>query len=81
MMQVMMPVMMLLFFYNAASGLNLYIMTSTFAGVLEQYVVRKHVKAREAAEAAAVAVVRVPGKAARDKRPKKPKGPFWVKRS
>ncbi len=80
MMQIMMPVMMLLFFYNAASGLTLYIMTSTFAGVGEQFIIRRHVKAREAAEAAAVTTVKVPGKAPRGSRPKKPKGPFFIKR-
>ena len=79
-MQVMMPAMMLLFFYNAASGLTLYIMTSTFAGVAEQYIIRKHIKAKEAAEAAVQTTVKVPGKAARGKRPKKPKGPFFIKR-
>ena len=79
MMQVMMPAMMLLFFYNAASGLTLYIMTSTFAGVAEQFIIRKHIRAREAAEAAAVTTVKVPGKAARGSRPKKPKGPFFTK--
>jgi YidC/Oxa1 family membrane protein insertase len=80
MMQIMMPAMMLLFFYNAASGLTLYIMTSTFAGVFEQFIIRKHIKAREAAEAAVVTTVKVPGKAARGSRPKKPKGPFFIKR-
>ncbi|MGB2820524.1 MAG: membrane protein insertase YidC, partial [Phycisphaerae bacterium] len=80
MMQIMMPVMMLLFFYNAASGLTLYIMTSTFAGVGEQYIIRRHIQAREAAEAAAVTTVKVPGKAPRGSRPKKPKGPFFIKR-
>ena len=80
MMQLMMPAMMLLFLYNAASGLTLYIMTSVSAGVLEQWVIRKHIQAKEAAEAAAVTTVKVPGKAARGQRPKKPKGPFWIKR-
>jgi YidC/Oxa1 family membrane protein insertase len=54
-MLVMMPVMMLLFLYNAPSGLNLYIMASTFGGVIEQYVIRKHIREREA-EAAEVLV-------------------------
>jgi YidC/Oxa1 family membrane protein insertase len=47
----MMPVMMLIFLYRAPSGLNLYIMASTAAGVVEQYVIRKHIKEREAMEA------------------------------
>ena len=46
-----MPVMMLLFLYNAPSGLNLYIMASTFGGVIEQYFIRKHIREKEAAEA------------------------------
>jgi membrane protein insertase Oxa1/YidC/SpoIIIJ len=80
MMKVMMPAMMLLIFYNAASGLTLYIMTSTFAGVIEQIVIRKHIEQRKAAEAAETTTVRVPGKAPRDTRPKKPKGPMFFKK-
>jgi len=80
MMQYMMPVMMLFIFYSMPSGLTLYIMTSTFAGVAEQYLIRKHIRAKEAAEAARVTTVRVPGKASRASRPKKPKGPMWFKR-
>lgn len=75
----MMPVMMLLFLYSAPSGLNLYIMTSTFAGVAEQYVIRKHIREKEVAKAAAETTVKVPGKGPRGSRPKKPKGPFWFK--
>jgi YidC/Oxa1 family membrane protein insertase len=80
MMQYMMPVMMLLLFYNTPSGLTLYIMASTFAGVAEQVVIRRHIRAREAAAAAVETTIEMPGKAARASRPKKPKGPFWVKR-
>jgi YidC/Oxa1 family membrane protein insertase len=80
MMKYMTPVMMLVFFYNAPAGLNLYIMTSTFSSVFEQIIIRKHIKEKEAAEAAAETQVVVPGKAARGSRPKKPKGPFWTKR-
>lgn len=79
MMKVMMPVMMLFIFYSAPSGLTLYIMTSTFAGVAEQFVIRKHIKEKEEQEAAAEVRMDVPGKAARSSRPKKPKGPFWHK--
>jgi len=50
MMMYMMPVMMLLFFYTAPSGLNLYIMASTFGGLIEQHYIRKHLKAQEAKE-------------------------------
>ena len=51
-MKVLMPVMMLLFFYTAPSGLNLYIMGSTFGGLLEQHFIRKHIKDKEEKEAA-----------------------------
>ena len=76
MMRYMMPGMMLLFFYNASSGLNLYFMASTFAGVAEQYVIRKHIREKEAAEAAVETRVAIPGKRFRGQKPKKPKGPF-----
>ncbi len=80
MMKYMFPGMMVLFFYKAPSGLTLYIMASTFAGLIDQYYVRRHIRRKEAEEAAQQITVRVPGKASRDSRPKKPKGPFWVKR-
>jgi len=80
MMQYLMPIMMLFVFYPMPSGLTLYIMASTFAGVLEQKVIRDHMKAREAAAAAAETTVKLPGKSFRGQRPKKPRGPFWVKR-
>jgi len=47
----MMPVMMLAFFYSAPAGLNLYIMASTFAGLMEQRVIRKHLKEQQARDA------------------------------
>ncbi len=50
-MRVMMPVMMLFFFYAAPSGLNLYIMASTFAGVIEQKRIRKHIEQEDAEKA------------------------------
>ncbi|MCH9023628.1 MAG: membrane protein insertase YidC, partial [Planctomycetes bacterium] len=52
MMQILMPIMMLVFLYSAPSGLNLYIMASTFGGILEQYYIRKHIRKDEAKEAA-----------------------------
>ena len=76
MMMYMMSAMMLLIFYNAPSGLTLYIMASTAAGVFESQVIRKHIREREAAEAAAETKVSMPGWTPRGKRPKKPKGPF-----
>ncbi len=79
MMKYMMPGMMLVFFYKAPSGLTLYIMASTFAGLLDQYFVRKHIREKEAAASAEQATIVVPGKAGRSNRPKKPKGPFYTK--
>ena len=80
MMMYMMPGMMLFIFYNAPSGLTLYIMTSMSASVAEQYIIRKQLRAKEAAQAAQETTVALPGKASRSSRPKKPKGPNWVKR-
>ncbi len=79
MMKVMMPVIFTIFLYQAPSGVTLYIMASMFGSVLEQYVIRKHIREKEAAAAAAETTVKMPGKASRDSRPKKPKGPFWMK--
>jgi membrane protein insertase Oxa1/YidC/SpoIIIJ len=71
-----MPVFLLLIFYNAPSGLTLYIMASTFAGVAEQYLIRKHIRERDAQAAAVETRVAMPGKRFRGQKPKKPKGPF-----
>jgi YidC/Oxa1 family membrane protein insertase len=79
MMMYLMPAMMFFFFYQAPCGLNLYIMTSTFAGVAEQKIIRRHIKAREEVQAASEATIAAPGKRARGHRPKKPRGPFWTK--
>ena len=76
MMRYMMPAMMLMIFYNAPSGLSLYVMTSISAGVIEQILIRKHIAEKEAAEAAATTTVRVGGKGFRDSREKKPKSPY-----
>ncbi|MEN6577285.1 MAG: YidC/Oxa1 family insertase periplasmic-domain containing protein [Phycisphaerales bacterium] len=51
MMNIMMPLMFPLMLYTAPSGVNLYIMSSTFAGVIEQYVIKKHIREREEEEA------------------------------
>jgi YidC/Oxa1 family membrane protein insertase len=59
MMLYMMPGMMLLFFYAAPSGLNLYIMASTFCGLIEQHFIRKHLQhQKELKEAVTVAPTR-----------------------
>jgi YidC/Oxa1 family membrane protein insertase len=51
MMMVMMPILFPLMFYKVASGVNLYIMASTFVGVIEQHVIRKHIEKRDRQEA------------------------------
>ncbi len=50
MMMIMMPLMFPLMLYNAPSGVNLYIMASTFAGVIEQVIIRKHIREKEEEE-------------------------------
>jgi len=50
MMKIMMPLLFPLMLYKAPSGVNLYIMSSTFAGVIEQHVIRKHIKEKEEGE-------------------------------
>ena len=55
-------------------------MASTFSGLIEQRVIRKHIEDREAAAAAAETTVPLPGGSFRGQRPKKPRGPFWTKR-
>lgn len=79
MMKYMFPLMMPVILYNAPSGVSLYILTSTVAGIVEQMVIRKHIKQKQEAEEAAVTRVDLPGKAFRDSRPKKPKGPGFKK--
>jgi len=49
-MMFMFPLMFPVMLYKAPSGVNLYIMASTFAGVIEQYVIRKHIREKEQAE-------------------------------
>jgi YidC/Oxa1 family membrane protein insertase len=45
------------FLYNGPSGLNLYILTSTFIGIVEAKVISKHIKEREEAEKAGKVIV------------------------
>jgi len=66
-----MPIMMLVFLYTAPSGLNLYIMASTFGGLIESHFIRKHVREQEAAEA--VGVVTTTRKISSRMEPKKKK--------
>ena len=63
-----------LMLYKAPSGLNLYIMASTFAGVIEQYIIRKHI--REKQEAGSQGLVSVTSKTGGKVKKKKPK-PFF----
>ncbi|MBN2456098.1 MAG: YidC/Oxa1 family insertase periplasmic-domain containing protein [Sedimentisphaerales bacterium] len=74
MMMIMMPIMFPIFLYKAPSGLNLYIMASTFAGVIEQYIIRKHIHQREMTES--TGLVATTSKAGGKAKKKKPK-PFY----
>jgi membrane protein insertase Oxa1/YidC/SpoIIIJ len=73
-MMIMMPLMFPLMLYNAPSGVNLYIMASTFGGVIEQYFIKKHIKEKEEQEAQGLipATSKTGGKVKK----RKPK-PFW----
>jgi len=42
-----MSVFFVVFLYNAPAGLNLYIMASTFFGLIEQMRIRKHIRDEE----------------------------------
>lgn len=48
-MKIMFPIMMPFFLYSAPSGLTLYICASTLAGIVDSYIVRRHVREQEAA--------------------------------
>ncbi len=73
-MMIMMPLLFPLMLYNAPSGVNLYIMASTFAGVVEQYVIKKHIeeKKQQQAQGLIAATSKTGGKVKK----KKPK-PFF----
>jgi len=74
MMKIMMPLMFPLILYKGPSGVNLYIMASTFAGVIEQHVIRKHVREKEEAESKGlVPTTKKTGGKAKKKKPK----PFY----
>jgi YidC/Oxa1 family membrane protein insertase len=74
MMMIMMPLMFPLMLYKAPSGVNMYIMSSTFAGVVEQYVIRKHIREKEQAESKGlVAATKKTGGKVKKKKPK----PFY----
>ena len=71
MMKIMMPLLFPLMLYTAPSGVNLYIMASTFAGVIEQHVIRKHIREKEAVESKGmVAATSKTGGKVKKKKPK-----------
>jgi len=73
-MMIMMPLFLPLVLYNGPSGVNLYIMASTFAGVIEQHVIRKHIQEKEEAESKGlVAATSKTGGKVKKKKPK----PFY----
>ena len=74
MMQIMLPLMFPLMLYKGPSGVNLYIMASTFAGVIEQHVIRRHIEEKEEAESQGV--VSATSKTGGKVKKKKPK-PFF----
>ncbi|MHC4741834.1 MAG: YidC/Oxa1 family insertase periplasmic-domain containing protein [Planctomycetota bacterium] len=74
MMMIMFPLLFPVMLYKAPSGVNLYIMSSTFAGVIEQYVIRKHIREKEEAESQGlVATTKKTGGKVKKKKPK----PFY----
>jgi len=76
MMLYMMPVMMFLFFYCAPSGLNLYIMASTFGGLIEQHFIRKHLQEEKAKAAVGTTTATTKISSRIGPKKKKPKPPF-----
>ena len=73
-MKIMMPLFLPLVLYKGPSGVNLYFMTSTFAGVIEQHVIRKHLHEKEEAESKGlVAATSKTGGKVKKKKPK----PFY----
>jgi membrane protein insertase Oxa1/YidC/SpoIIIJ len=74
MMMIIFPLMFPLMLYKGPSGVNLYIMASTFAGVFEQHVIRKHIQKKEEEELQGlVAVTSKTGGKVKKKKPK----PFY----
>ncbi len=74
MMMIMMPLMFPIMLYSGPAGVNLYIMSSIGAGVIEQKVIRKHLKEKEELEA--VGKVPVTAKTGGKVKKKKPKPMF-----
>ena len=74
MMMIMMPLLFPVMLYSGPSGVNLYIMSSISAGVIEQKVIRKHLKEKEEQES--IGKVPVTAKTGGKLKKKKPK-PFY----
>lgn len=73
-MMILFPILFPLMLYNGPSGVNLYIMSSIGIGVLEQYVIRKHLRQQE--EEKEKRLVPVTAKTGGKVKKKKPK-PFF----
>jgi membrane protein insertase Oxa1/YidC/SpoIIIJ len=74
MMMIMMPLMFPIMLYKGPSGVNLYILSSITAGVVEQIVIRKHIREKEELESQGlVAVTSKTGGKVKKKKPK----PFY----
>ncbi len=70
-MKIMFPLMLPLILYKGPSGVNLYFMSSTFAGVIEQHVIRKHIREKEETESKGlVAATSKTGGKVKKKKPK-----------
>ena len=74
MMMIMFPLMFPLMLYKGPSGVNLYIMSSIGAGVIEQAVIRKHIREKEEQESQGL--VNATSKTGGKVKKKKPK-PFY----
>ena len=71
MMMIMMPLLFPVMLYAGPSGVNLYILSSITAGVIEQKVIRKHLKEKDELEAAGkVPVTAKTGGKVKKKKPK-----------
>ncbi len=71
MMMIMMPLMFPIMLYKGPSGVNLYIMSSISAGVIEQMIIRRHIRQKEEEEARVlVPVTKKTGGKVKKKKPK-----------
>ena len=70
-MKIMFPIMLPVILCKGPSGVNLYFMSSTFAGVIEQHIIRKHIRDKEEAESRGlVSVTKKTGGKVKKKKPK-----------